>query len=152
MYTKHGHQIRGTPVEGEKPDKVARCGGPGLCSACSIETVFALSPTFDEILAEGKKTRMEIYGIDAANDRRQIKARMIVMSYVNERREKTDDIPLLTLEDIYIVWFVKVLQNWKTLISTNVADGMYYELTYNGDTKETYLDAYKKFDNVVVPD
>ena len=24
---------------------------------------------------------------------------------------------------------------------------MYYELTYNGDKKELYLDAYKKFEN-----
>jgi hypothetical protein len=24
---------------------------------------------------------------------------------------------------------------------------MYYELTYNGDKKELYLDAYKKWDN-----
>lgn len=28
---------------------------------------------------------------------------------------------------------------------------MYYELTYNGDMKEWYLDAYKKFENVVIP-
>jgi len=27
---------------------------------------------------------------------------------------------------------------------------MYYELTYNGDKKEWYLDAYKKFENVVI--
>ena len=28
-----------------------------------------------------------------------------------------------------------------------VKDGMYYEVTYNGDKKEVYLDAYKKFEN-----
>lgn len=27
---------------------------------------------------------------------------------------------------------------------------MYYEVTYNGDKKETYLDAYKKWENVCV--
>ena len=26
-------------------------------------------------------------------------------------------------------------------------DGMYYEVTYNGDKDEWYLDAYKKFEN-----
>ena len=26
-------------------------------------------------------------------------------------------------------------------------DGMYYEVTYNGDKNEIYLDAYKKFEN-----
>jgi hypothetical protein len=28
---------------------------------------------------------------------------------------------------------------------------MYYELTYNGDKKEWYLDAYKKFENRKIP-
>jgi hypothetical protein len=27
---------------------------------------------------------------------------------------------------------------------------MYYELTFNGDSKEWYLDAYKKFENRVI--
>ena len=54
--------------------------------------------------------------------------------------------------DIFIVWKCKVLQNWKYLISTSVGDGMYYELTYNGDKREWYLDAYKKFQNRVYRD
>lgn len=41
----------------------------------------------------------------------------------------------------------KTLQNAKALLSTNVSDGMYYELTYNGDKSELYLDAYKKWEN-----
>jgi hypothetical protein len=28
---------------------------------------------------------------------------------------------------------------------------MYYEITYNGDKKEFYLDAYKKFENQCIP-
>lgn len=36
MYTSHGFQIAGTPVEGDRPP-VARCGGPGLCVQCSRE-------------------------------------------------------------------------------------------------------------------
>lgn len=35
-YTTHGHHIPGTTKEG-RPDKVARCGGPGLCKTCSME-------------------------------------------------------------------------------------------------------------------
>ena len=42
---------------------------------------------------------------------------------------------------------MKTLQNAKALLSTTVSDGMYYELTYNGDKKELYLDAYKKWEN-----
>lgn len=61
----------------------------------------------------------------------------------------TDDVNI-TIDDVYVVWSVKVLQNWKALISTTLPDGMYYELTYNGDKDEIYLDAYKKFDNVKI--
>ncbi|EPC62571.1 DUF6275 family protein, partial [Lacticaseibacillus paracasei] len=31
--------------------------------------------------------------------------------------------------------------------ATIISDGMYYELTYNGDKHELYLEAYKKFKN-----
>lgn len=30
-------------------------------------------------------------------------------------------------------------------------DGMYYEITYNGDKREAYLDAYKKWENKCIP-
>ena len=51
-----------------------------------------------------------------------------------------------------LVWFSKTLQNWKALVSTTVSDGMYYEITHNGDKGETYLDAYKKWDNQCIAD
>lgn len=78
-------------------------------------------------------------------------ARKIVHDYVHPRLEKTDDTSFL-IEDVYVVWFSYVLGNWKALISTTLPDGMYYEVTYNRAKEETYLDAYKKFDNVCVPD
>lgn len=34
----------------------------------------------------------------------------------------------------------------------DVTDGMYYEITHNGDKGETYLDAYKKWDNMCIVD
>ena len=54
--------------------------------------------------------------------------------------------------DVYIVWKCKTLQNWKYLISTTLSDDMYYELTYDGDNKRWYLDAYKKLENKVIED
>lgn len=81
----------------------------------------------------------------------QEKAKRIVMEYFNNKVDKSDMIQI-SLDDIYVVWFSKTLQNWKALVSTNVSDGMYYEVTYNGDKKETYLDAYKKWENVRIPD
>ena len=52
-------------------------------------------------------------------------------------------------EDIYVVWQCKILQNIKGMFSSDVpaADGMYYELTYNGDKEEIYIDSYKKTKN-----
>lgn len=51
---------------------------------------------------------------------------------------------------VYIVWKAKVLQNWKYLISTDVPDNYYYELTFNGDKNEWYLDAYARTTNVCI--
>lgn len=56
----------------------------------------------------------------------------------------------LKIEDVYVVWSCKTLQNNKILVSTNVSDGMYFEFTRNGDKKETYFDAYKKQLNYVI--
>lgn len=69
-----------------------------------------------------------------------------VADYFNSRVDKTDKFEIDT-EDVYIVWFCKTLQNFKALLSTTVSDGMYYEITYNGDKNELYLDAYKKWEN-----
>ena len=69
-----------------------------------------------------------------------------VRDYTNEHINKTDKMQI-TVDDVYVVWFCKTLQNWKALAGTTVPDGMYYELTYNGDKDEMYLDAYKKFEN-----
>ena len=76
-------------------------------------------------------------------------AKEIVVNYVNEKLEKTDGIQIKRGE-VYVVWFCKTLQNWKCLLSTTLPDGMYYEVTHNGDKKETYLDAYKKLENVCI--
>lgn len=74
------------------------------------------------------------------------KAIDIVVEYINEHLDKTDNV-IITENDVYTVWKCKALQNWKYLLSSTLPDGMYYELTYNGDQNEWYLDAYKKFEN-----
>ena len=76
----------------------------------------------------------------------QEKAKQVVMDYVNEHLDKSDGFQI-EVYDVYVVWFCKTLQNWKCLLSTNLPDGMYYEVTFNGDKQELYLDAYKKFEN-----
>ena len=73
----------------------------------------------------------------------------IVVEYFNERADKTDE-KQITEEDVFVVWSCKALQNNKALLSTTVSDGMYYEITHNGDKHEIYVDAYKKWENFVV--
>ena len=79
------------------------------------------------------------------------KAKQIVIDYVNEHADKSDNFELKN-EQVFIVWFSKTLCNWKALVSTTISDGMYYEVTYNGEKQETYLDAYKKWDNKCISD
>ena len=73
---------------------------------------------------------------------------ILVENYIMEHLDKSDPEPEF---EVYIVWKCKALQNWKYLISSSLADGMYYEMTYNGDKNEWYLDAYKKFENRRIP-
>lgn len=72
-----------------------------------------------------------------------------VAEYANKHIDKTDG-KLITENDVFIVWMCKALQNSKALASTTLCDGMYYELTYNGNKNELYVDAYKKWENVCV--
>jgi len=77
------------------------------------------------------------------------KALEIVRKYVEDHLDKSDKMPEFS---VYTVWKSKILQNWKYLISTTLTDGMYYELTFDGDKSQWYLDAYKKFQNITIAD
>ena len=71
-----------------------------------------------------------------------------VASYYNLHADVTDKNTPMTVDDVFVVWSCKTLQNNKALLSTTAPDGMYYELTYNGDKQELYFDAYKKWENI----
>lgn len=81
-----------------------------------------------------------------SNDKFLKLCKKIVKEYANEHLDKSDNVQV-SEDNVFVVWSCKTLQNNKALLSTNLFDGMYYELTYNGDKKEVYLDAYKKFEN-----
>lgn len=87
------------------------------------------------------------------------KCKALVADYTNNKlnEEGTKDIKMergtyvrteegvhVHQEEVYVVWSVKVLQNNKAMLGTPLLDGMYYEVTYNGDEDEYYFDAYKK--------
>lgn len=69
-----------------------------------------------------------------------------VCNYTNTHLDKSDN-KLITIDDVYMVWCCKTLQNNKALLSTTLFDGMYYEITFNGGKQEIYFDVYKKWEN-----
>lgn len=78
------------------------------------------------------------------NDHMLKMAKAAVVAWYNEHNAPAT----IGMEDVYITWFCKVLQNWKALAGTHHSDGMYYEVTYDGDKDAAYVDAYKKWQNV----
>ena len=69
------------------------------------------------------------------------KAIKIVRDYIEEHLDKSDIKPNF---EVYTVWKCKTLQNWRYLLSSTLFDGMYYELTYNGDKREWYFSLYTR--------
>ena len=74
-----------------------------------------------------------------------------IANYTNDHLDKSDE-KTITEDDVFVVWLCKTLQNNKALLSTTLFDGMYYEITYNGDKDEAYIDAYKKWENYKIED
>ena len=64
-----------------------------------------------------------------------------VLEMVKESIDPTDNVSI-TIDDIYITSFSFVLGNMKALLSTNLPDGKYYEVTYNKEKREMYTDCY----------
>jgi hypothetical protein len=81
----------------------------------------------------------------------QYRARVLASEEFNERLVEAVDLEAGP-EYFYVVWFSKTLQNWKALVSTDLISGQYWEITHNGNKKETYVDAYVKLNNNAVPD
>lgn len=140
--TSHGHHIPWTSRIDEiaTVDK-ARCGGVSICTVCqrdaarTIETGTSQGAPFEDTSE---------YAGDP--DRFLKQAKLYAISARNSYVENVED--LLTVEDVYVVWFTKTLGNWKALISTSKeGDGLYFEVTHNGEKEETYVDTYLKITN-----
>lgn len=66
----------------------------------------------------------------------------------NDSMDGPADVPHF---QVYIVWYAFVLGNWKALVSSTIEDGRYYEVTFNKDKSEMYVDSYVKEENVCFP-
>lgn len=69
-------------------------------------------------------------------------AKQVVADYFEEHTG-----PKVAVDDLYLVWFCKTLKNYKVMISTDVVNDIYFEVTFNGETNEIYLDVYTKQHN-----
>lgn len=78
------------------------------------------------------------------------RAKSLVCDYMNQKYHKVYKQNSFLPDDFFIPWFCKTLQNWKAMVSTDVIPGIYFEVTYNGDRDETYIDYYLKSDNVCI--
>lgn len=130
-YTRHGHPIPGTVTYGPAVN-ASRCGGIKTCPKCQQDV-------------KEYMTSVTGSGVDYT-----IKAKAIVREYLDKIYTDTGSEP--PVYELYVPWFSKNLQNWKATVGTTMPDGLYFELTYDGDKKVTYLDSYRKFDNVTIPD
>jgi hypothetical protein len=134
-YTGHGHHIPGTVASSiaNAPKNPARCGGVEHCPRCIKE-------------AEEHKIM-----VGETSDFQQ-KAKLLVVDYMDRMfaQNRPDEEPPTYV--VYVVWFAKTLQNWKAILGTTLADGRLFELTYDGEKKTTYFDAYVKMDNFPIPD
>jgi hypothetical protein len=76
-----------------------------------------------------------------------LEVRKIVAERFNDRFNLHMPDTRKTKDSVFIVWSCKTLQNNKALAGVYGDNGMYYEVTYNGDKKEYYIDEYVKISN-----
>lgn len=80
------------------------------------------------------------------------KAKRLVFEQVKSLNDLGGQHPTFSSDEIKIVWFAKVLQNWKAIVITTLPDGFLYEVTYDGNLGQAYIDTYIKQKNVTVVD
>ena len=92
-------------------------------------------------------TRMEVKGTPSNLPQ---KAREIVYLHLLEYTTEDADKDWPSIEYVFVVWFAYIRGSWKALVSTTYEDGRYYEVTYNGQRDEVYIDTYVKQSNLAV--
>ena len=73
----------------------------------------------------------------------------IVRSFVDRTRNKGEHPDGLDYK-VYVVIATYILGNEKYLISTDLPDGKYYEVTYDADRDAFYMDCYVRIHNEVI--
>jgi len=150
MYTSHGHHIPGTVLESVRPIRVARCGGVSLCKVCKSEAENIPTPIAPDL---PKETPVDI--VVAEEDfivTAKALVRTEIISAIEELHARAGIETKINPFTVKVVWACKTLQNWKAWVISDFPDRLMYEVTHNGDKKETYIDTYEKQHQTIVPD
>lgn len=76
-------------------------------------------------------------------DKYLMRAKEVVLENYNGHRDPAKSQPL-TLDDVFIMQFSEVVRSWKAIVTSPVARGLLWEVSYNGFNRETYIDVYSK--------
>lgn len=79
----------------------------------------------------------------------EVVCRVSVANVYNDKFAKSEE-ERLDPEEVKFVWMGKTLQNNKATAITGRKDELYFELTYNGDKDELYIDVYTKMINALI--
>jgi hypothetical protein len=82
-------------------------------------------------------------------DRFLTMAKRLVADNYNAHQDE-EETPPLTIDDLYIVWFSKVLNNWRAQVQSSLVRGLLWMVTYNGPKNEAYIEVYRKINNTKV--
>ena len=69
----------------------------------------------------------------------------LLYDYLNDRYRNTN------INDMFIVWSCYILGNRKYLVGIKCSPN-YFEITYNVNKKEWYIDEYNKVNNICIKD
>ena len=72
------------------------------------------------------------------------RAKIAIADYINEQHPEMLAGLQYDWTEIHVVWQCKMLQNHKGIFCTLAPDELLFEVTYNGDKGEMYLDVYDK--------
>lgn len=112
----------------------------GIEVLCEGEGYFHCRPQDLDILGEKEDRPAEMKKFRTDDPLTQARTMVHQLFYVGKA----------PLNDVYVVWFASVLNGWKALVSTNVLDNCYYEVTHDGAKGRTYVDRYVKEFNATV--
>lgn len=117
-------------------------GSSDYCMSCKFRgRIRCYDVPMDAAADEMERLTKEPKGTNKMNPKEIV--RQYVDEHLNKGKEKPD-YEVIEVGGCYILGYEK----W--LFTTDIADGMYYELTYNAAKKEYYLDAYKRWENRVI--